>query len=609
MTISPPIRPLALAALALATLATATAVSGCKKASPSLRAMAPESGQDAAAAPADESITNTQEVGVDEGGIVKTHGDHLVVLRRGRLFTVHLGRDALRPISYVDVTPHPSHDAWYDEMLVHGDTVVVIGFSYRVRATEVGLFRIDDEGHLSYVDTYFLDSNDYYSSSNYASRLVGSTLVFYMPHYAGDPSADDEASMRVGRWRGGDRRTRKHGDWQRMMDDAKLVPPIGDDTSTVHSVVTCDLGAERLGCRARGIRGGYGRSFYVSADAVYVWTQSEGDLVYDDEGMIVDVEITDSALYRLPLREGPIGAVHVRGMPVDQFSFHESEDHLNVLVRQRAVGDAMWGPERSEGRPHLLRLPLADLQQRGETVPDAAYRALPETGGEGWAFHNRFVGGALLYGEGNGWGYNEPTEHNRLYVHHYADAGGRTDELSLPHGIDRLEALGEHGLVVGSDGDDLHLSSLRLDDARASVAARFVLTGASQGELRSHGFFFKPSGPQDGVLGLPVRHWNAPGYEHLFMGSAGVLYLGVDDLRLRELGELTTNPLAGQHDACQVSCMDWYGNARPIFYRGRVFALLGYELVEGEVVGDHVVERRRVDMSRMIGGSTLRHAG
>ncbi|MEP6704006.1 MAG: hypothetical protein ABJB34_04310, partial [Acidobacteriota bacterium] len=32
---------------------------------------------------ADESITNTQHAGVDEGGIVKVHGDHLVILRRG----------------------------------------------------------------------------------------------------------------------------------------------------------------------------------------------------------------------------------------------------------------------------------------------------------------------------------------------------------------------------------------------------------------------------------------------------------------------------------------------------------------------------------------------
>src|SRR2546427_1008448 len=38
-----------------------------------------------------DEITNVQHAGVDEGGIVKVHGDHLVILRRGRLFTVAIG--------------------------------------------------------------------------------------------------------------------------------------------------------------------------------------------------------------------------------------------------------------------------------------------------------------------------------------------------------------------------------------------------------------------------------------------------------------------------------------------------------------------------------------
>ena len=68
----------------------------------------------------DESITNTQHAGVDEGGIVKLHGDHLVVLRRGRLFTVAIGDNSLKPISTVDafgpdINPQGT---WYDEMLV-----------------------------------------------------------------------------------------------------------------------------------------------------------------------------------------------------------------------------------------------------------------------------------------------------------------------------------------------------------------------------------------------------------------------------------------------------------------------------------------------------------
>ena len=48
-------------------------------------------------------------------------------------------------------------------------------------------------------------------------------------------------------------------------------------------------------------------------------------------------------------------------------------------------------------------------------------------------------------------------------------------------------------------------------------------------------------------------------------------------------------------DQCIASCADWYGNARPIFYRGRVFALLGYELVEGRL-GDGLQEIGRTNL-------------
>src|SRR5262249_59770307 len=128
-----------------------------------------------------EAITNTQHAGVDEGDIVKVHGDHLVILRRGRIFTVAVGDQQLKPISKVDACGpemDPS-DTWYDEMLISDDTVVIIGYSYERGGTEVGLFNIDSQGQLSYRSTYHLRSNDYYSSRNYASRLIGSKLIFY----------------------------------------------------------------------------------------------------------------------------------------------------------------------------------------------------------------------------------------------------------------------------------------------------------------------------------------------------------------------------------------------------------------------------------------------
>jgi len=48
-------------------------------------------------------------------------------------------------------------------------------------------------------------------------------------------------------------------------------------------------------------------------------------------------------------------------------------------------------------------------------------------------------------------------------------------------------------------------------------------------------------------------------------------------------------------DACRASCVDWYGNSRPIFVRGRVLALLGYEIVEGGLRDGRMEEMRRIN--------------
>ena len=68
-----------------------------------------------------DSVTNVQTAGVDEGGIVKVHGEHLVILRRGRLFTVSI-RDAAarrrsRTVDAFGAGIDP-RGAWYDEMLI-----------------------------------------------------------------------------------------------------------------------------------------------------------------------------------------------------------------------------------------------------------------------------------------------------------------------------------------------------------------------------------------------------------------------------------------------------------------------------------------------------------
>lgn len=539
-----------------------------------------------AGAEADESVTNTQHGGVDEGGIVKVHGDHLVVLRRGRLFTVKIGDGALKPISAVnafgpDINPN---ETWYDEMLVSGDTVVVIGYSYNRGGTEVGLFSINNSGGLEYRSTYHLRSDDYYSSRNYASRLIGNKLIFYAPQYL-YPGVEDpfRSFPAVRKWHRGARAN----EFRRIVSATNVYRPDAefdaDNGMALHTVTVCDLENGGFDCQGTSVIGPAGRVFYVSPDAVYVWTSSWARRARDKSSSII---------FRMPLNGSGPSALRASGSPVDQFSFLQSEDqHLNVLVRSDASGDGMWGAEVAAGDVALMRVSIHSFSDGSESVPRSGYRRLPKP--EGYTFQNRFVENHLIYGTGSGWGRPNPdADKSNLFVVNWAR--GDSHQIVLPHGVDRIEQMGTDAVVVGTDGKNLHFSSLRLG-RWPEIVSRYTRKEASQGELRSHGFFYKPDGDDSGTLGLPISVPGRSGYRHLFESSAAILFLRNDSLEFREVGELGARPEKAIDDQCRASCVDWYGNARPLFLRGRVFALLGYEIVEGRLDDGRMTELRRVN--------------
>jgi hypothetical protein len=537
----------------------------------------------------EESITNVQTVGVDEGGIVKLHGNHLVVLRRGRLFTVAVGDNSLKPISAADAFGpeiNPT-STWYDEMLIANDTVVVIGYSYERGGTEVGLFSIDQAGKLAYQSTYHLRSNDYYSSRNYASRLIGNKLIFYSPLYV-QPGAEDPTQQfpAVRKWHKGAKDT----EFQRIVSATRIYRPETefdvDYSAALHTVTVCDLSNGSFNCQATSVLGPAGRVFYVSADSVYVWAAS-WYRTGKDKG-------PGSLLFRMPLDGSGPSALRVSGSPVDQFSFLQSEDeHLNVLVRAGASGDTMWDAETTNGDVALMRISLGTFSDGSEQVPEASYRKLQKP--SGYTFQNRFVSDYLIYGTGSGWGTPQNKDQANLFLVRWKR--GDSHLLQLPHGVDRIEQMGTDAVIVGTDGKDLHFSSIKLGQW-PEIVSRYTRKGASQGELRSHGFFYKASDNDSGTLGLPISVPGRAGYRHLFENSAAILFLKNDSLQFREVGELGAQPEKAVNDGCRASCVDWYGNARPLFFKGRIFALLGYELVEGTLDDGRMRELRRVNYLR-----------
>ena len=90
------------------------------------------------------------------------------------------------------------------------------------------------------------------------------------------------------------------------------------DYPVLHTVVTCDLEPD-FSCHAQGVLGPYGRSFYVSKNAIYLW-------VHESWGSgATDAKQAPAVVYRFPTRGGDPGAMRVWGGPVDQFSFKEDK--------------------------------------------------------------------------------------------------------------------------------------------------------------------------------------------------------------------------------------------------------------------------------------------
>jgi hypothetical protein len=117
-----------------------------------------------------------------------------------------------------------------------------------------------------------------------------------------------------------------------------------------------------------------------------------------------------------------------------------------------------------------------------------------------------------------------------------------------------------------------------------------TLANATQGEWRSHGFFMK--GDRFGIATRlafdPQRWWRA---------NSGITFGSVD--AHGQFGSISSlaAPQLDEDQAmaqdCTVSCIDWYGNTRPIFLGDKVYALMGskFAQVKGDGSGfENIVE-------------------
>lgn len=513
---------------------------------------------------------------------VKLHGDHLVILQRRRLFSVSIRDHELRPVSVVDAfAPGMDSDStWYGDLLVSHDKIVVLGFNSKYGTSELSTFSIDRQGGLRHLATYQMRQDQGVFFPKYAAQVVGTKLVMYAPvAVPADTSRISKSLPSLRKWH----RNAKDSDFHSIAVARRVFRPLRPlmpyDVATLHSLTSCDLIPDELVCTATVVVGPAEFDFYSTHSAVYVWIGYVGDGQTGDEG---------NTLYRLPLDgSAPRARIIVKpaGTP---YTFSEDDNgYLHVLMGPIwPVGPMPPGATIED--VGLLRVSVASFHGEGNSAQAPIYKPLPPWGGA--RIESRFVGDFILYSNAAN-SIDLDVEESVLNIMPLSDGAGVT--IPLSHPIDLIEDIDKDAVAIGARGHALHFWIIsRTDPFR--VPSYFVFTNSTDIDFVRQHVNYRPDSPQSGLLAAAVHGPNRSDVDERLYKAPSILFLSRTKSGLSFAGEIAALEPAIMDDGCKGTCDDWYDDSRPLFVRDRIFALLGYELVEAAYESGQVREIRRI---------------
>jgi hypothetical protein len=582
------------------------------------------------------SITNVQTAGVDEGDIVKQIGDYLLVLQDGRIFAINVKTmqltdraDVYRRLPADRVKKYKWEDNfegadWYDEMLVQGDHVIVTAYSYEDDATEMSIFKLDQaSGRVKSEGVFLITSDDYYDVDNYATRIVGDRLVVYTPYSLEQfEKLGDRPVLR--RWLPEAERKQRQADGTQLLDVRSIYKPVLRTAEpTIHAISVCPLGdfdrKRSLDCRTTGFVGPRGAEMFVSPETIYLWNSAVRDIdMWRQPDCVNDLgydkpypalpradrrDVVPGALYRLPIRERDASVVGVSGVPYDHLSMDERDGEFRAMVDWRTF--RCDGAYRAPAENSFLKIRISAFDTIFEPVADSDFTPLPSTGKA--VIENRFADDWLVFGGRDSWRGYPPDE----------DAAPQSSKavavpvkrprdavvIDIPHNIVRTERVGNDIIVNGyRDDKGLNLTLIGLGKNPRILSTTF-LSRRYESEGRSHAFNSVVDAGGNGIIGVPTvkgteesgRWWwrsDTSDLSFLTKSPAGQL-ADAGALIATAADDVETHP----DYECEVSCIDWYGNSRPVFLAGRIFGLMGTSLVEARIDAGKIKEIARIDLT------------
>lgn len=581
--------------------------------------MAAQSVATAPAAPGTTSVTNVQNLGVDEGDIVKLYGRFLIVLQDGRLFSVDMGEERGRLALADRINVYRGANdrySWYDEILIADNRVVVTGYNYGQRATEFSVFSISRDGRFTRESTYYLSSDDYYDNENYASRLVNGNLVIYTPLAAYNVAANTHMRWPIiRRWLSASERETQTTPGRPLFNAADIHRPIQSTLNPViHTISVCPLGSARggdeLDCRSTALVAPPGREFYVSTSHIYLWTYPTYDgahLRHFEDRCNADPNMfaaaAPAALFQIPIEGEGLRAQFIRGRPYDQLSMDSDGREFRALSVWQDLRCLTWRNAPDQLPLRYVTASLANFSDKPHAIPEARYTRVPSVG---VAIENRFTSTHLVYGgrpeyDSSAPEPNQPARANARLAIVPVNAPSDHIVLDAPHDALRVERVGNNAIVTGyRDASGLNVSLIDLSGA-PRIASTVLLADRFESEGRSHAFNAAIDPDGTGLMGLPtvMRRAESGRWWWRSRGS-DVSFLSLHNNQLADQGYLRSTSPRVEGYTCEVSCIDWYGNSRALFIAGRIFALSGTELVEGILTNDGINELARVNLTEPV---------
>jgi hypothetical protein len=541
-------------------------------------------------------ITRNQEAGVDEGDIVKKSGDFIIVLRKGVLHSVRISRNGAPVLEHVDTiqvaTDASGEDAWYDEILTFGTRLILLGFNYGAddEVAELVLFDLGSDGRFRRDGRYWLRTQDYFSGSNYATRIQGDNLLMTM-----SLRLDLAGEMAWPEW---SRRDVAQPAWAQLVDVSELYFPVYTTPQPyVHLLLQCPiakLGSAGLDCRTTGIVGAGDSVFYASDNAAYVAMPAWDAAAYEDPEFTAwsdepqFVPLRQTAVFRVPYAaaEGPTVA-RVQGRVDDQLWFKEDAAGLYVTTATAAAPSP---------RLALTQMPASAFKPALDAVLEPKV-VLPVADGQDMV---RYSDTSLWVGTHRYALEDEDTvQSTQLLVQPLS--GAAPTLLHVAHSADRLEPAFGGMIIAGTRGaapwqqPAAAMWSLSFASEHSAPQVRSTLDVPLHlgSEGRTHAFNL-------GQLSDGTRLFGLPGWPKAVVPAeewdpevvSDLVFLRLDHEQIHPAGVVSMQDAPPSRE-CD-NCYDWYGNARLFFIGDRVFALSANLFKEARYRHGAVVETRRV---------------